>query len=115
MNYSVFFYYCRKGVDRMSLNLSNGAIGQVQGPFQANDSLNFSGKQVKLGVSIAEKDLMTYGGTADKGFMMKINDELIRLGREGRYESDDWIVLGQVSFPRGAPASVLVEYVVKTE
>ena len=115
MIYSVFFYYCRKGVDIMNIDLSNGAIGQVQGPFQANDFLNFNGKQVKLGVSIAEKDLMTYGGTEIKGFTIKIDDELIKLGREGIYESDDWVELNQITFPQGAPVSVLIEYVIKSE
>ena len=79
------------------------------------DVLNFNNKYVKLGISIAEKDLMAYGASAQLGFIVLINNETIRLGREGIYEVDDWMVLNQVSFPYGAPASTLVEYVIKTD
>ena len=98
-----------------NINLTSGAIGQIQGPFNSSDILNFNNEGVKLGISIAEKDLMTYGGTEEKGFIVQINEENIRFGREGIYESDDWILLNTVSFPQGAPESVLVEYVIKTE
>ena len=99
----------------MNINLLNGAIGQVQGPFATNEILNFNGAEVKLGISIAEKDLMTYEQTINKGFVILINNELVKLGYEGIYESDDWIILNQISFPQGAPPSILIEYVIKSE
>ena len=99
----------------MELNLTNGAIGHVQGPFTNNTIFNFQNKEIKLGISIAEKDLMTFETSEDLGFIFQIDNEYIKLGKEGIYESDDWIRLNQLSFPNGAPSSVLIEYVVKFE
>ena len=92
--------------------LTSGSIGQIQGPFAAGDVINFNNKFVKLGVIIGEKDLMTYEST---GFDMVIDGVRIRFGREGIYELDDRLQIGSISFPQGAPASVLIDYVIIDE
>ena len=99
----------------MNLNLTNGMIGQVQGPLTSTDNINFNGNYVKLGISLGEKDLMTYTESEYHGFMFQINDALIRLGRDGMYETDDVIQINQLTFPQGAPASLLIEYVINNE
>lgn len=96
----------------MIIDLPHGSIGQIQGPFTNTDTIDFSNKDIKIGISIGEKDLMTYGGTESKGFTVKIDDVLIRFGRDGIYELDEEMRIGLVSFPQGAPASVLIEYVI---
>ena len=99
------------------LNLKSGSIGQIQGPFSEDDefifqSLNGGTAYVKLGIIINDKDLMTFGNSEDKGFTVNINGELIRFGREGIYELDDVMKIDSLSFPQGAPASVIIDYVV---
>ena len=92
--------------------LTSGSIGQIQGPFSSNDIINFDNKFVKLGVIIKDKDLMTYEET---GFYMLINDILIQFGREGIYELDDTLSINSISFPQGAPPSLLIDYVIIDE
>lgn len=96
-------------------NLVQGSIGQIKGPLAINDSITFSTSNVagrppdlKLGISIDEKDLMTY----EWRFPVVINDISISVGSTGRYEIDDNIAIDTISFPQGAPASVIIDYVV---
>lgn len=99
----------------MNLILTNGVIGQIQGPLTSTDMINFNNNYIKLGISIGEKDLMTYEQSEYKGFIFQIDNEIIRLGRDGMYETDDVVQISQLKFPQGAPASLLVEYVVNNE
>ena len=92
--------------------LTSGSIGQIQGPFTASDVINFDNKFVKLGIIIGEKDLMTY---EDTGFFVEIDGVRIKFGRDGIYELDDTLRLGSISFPSGAPASLLIDYVIMNE
>lgn len=98
----------------ITINKPVGSIGQIQGPFSENDVISFSNNyNYKIGIIIGDPDFMTFGNSNDKGFTMKIdNDTLIRFGREGIYELDDEISLSSLKFPQGAPASVIVDYVV---
>ena len=101
----------------MVLNLKSGSIGQIQGPFSENDVFTFRGLNdgivyVKLGIIINDKDLMTFGDSEDKGFTVRINGDLIRFGWEGIYELDEVMKIDSLSFPQGAPASVIIDYVV---
>lgn len=101
----------------MTLNLGNGYIGQIRGPFSSSDRINFNNHLIKLGVFIGEKDFMAY---PPDGFKIQITDTagtqtIIRLGREGIYELDEVISLGSISFPLGAPASLVIDYAVMDE
>lgn len=96
-------------------NLVQGAIGQIKGPLTINDSIVFSTSNaaglppdLKLGISIDEKDLMTYGWK----FPVSINNTRILIGSTGRYEFDEKVTINTISFPQGAPASVIIDYVV---
>jgi len=99
-------------------NLVQGAIGQIKGPLTNKESITFStGNEagagrppdLKLGISIDEKDLMTYGWR----FEVTINKNIrILIGSTGRYEFDEKIAVDTISFPEGAPASVIIDYVV---
>lgn len=99
----------------MNLNLTNGSIGQIQGPLTSVDTINFNKSFVKLGISIGEKDLMTYQESENKSLMFQIDNELIKLGQDGIYETDDVVQINQLTFPQGAPASLLIEYVINNE
>lgn len=99
----------------MNLNLTNGSIGQIQGPLTSTDTINFNKSFVKLGISLGEKDLMTYKESENKSLMFQIDNELIKLGQDGIYETDDVVQINQLTFPQGAPASLLIEYVINNE
>ena len=92
----------------MNVLLTKGSIGQLQGPFTITDVIYFNNVHVKLGISIDEKDLMSYNDE----FIFAIDGENIKIGREGMYETDDPVRMNTLWFPEGAPASVLVEYVI---
>ena len=97
----------------MALNLTHGAVGQLKGPFSQNESFAFIGVKVKLGVSVGEKDFMQFGNpTGNNGFAIRLDNELIRIGRTFLYETDDATDFVQLSFPQGAPASLIVDYVI---
>ena len=101
----------------MDLNLKNGYIGQIRGPFSNNDIINFNNHLIKLGVFIEEKDLMTY---SPDGFKIQITDitgiqTLIKLGQKGIYELSEAINLKSISFPLGGPVSLVIDYAVVEE
>ena len=93
-------------------NLAQGTIGRVQGPIAAGEVINFaasgSAKYFKLGISISEKDLMSFNWR----FPVKINNLNIVIGKSGVYEPDGMLQVSQIVFPQGAPASVTIDYVV---
>lgn len=95
----------------MALNLNYGAIGQLRGPFALGESFSFPNVKVRLGVCIGEKDFMKAGNPNDNnGYAIQINDQLIRLGRTYIYESTEDTDVTTLSFPQGAPASLIVDY-----
>ena len=96
----------------MAITIVRGSIGQLQGPFSQGDSIRF-GAGVKLGFAIGEKDFMKAGDpNTNNGFAFKIDDQLIRMGRTYLYETDDSTKVTSVSFPQGAPASLIIDYVI---
>ena len=92
----------------MQVNLDQGVIGQIQGPFDPNQSFEFNNNAIKLGIFIGEKDLMTF----DWHFPVDINNERVIIYKKGMYEPNVPLILNKVSFPQGAPASVFIDYVV---
>ena len=110
-----------------------GFIGQIQGPFSPTKNIvrliNAKiGKPLtapifaKLGVSLAEKDFMIFGAEEDSQEKMPTSfkflldqgegEEEFWVGRTQMYESDEGIKVHSLIFPQGAPASVLIEYVI---
>ena len=111
-----------------------GIVGQLKGPFQAgtnifSDFLNGTSQRMKIGVSIDEKDLLPYGKDKPKtddpnqkyypnGFAFTISSGglnsssvFIRMGRTGKYETDDAVLIGSLVFQNDTPQSVIVNYV----
>ena len=97
----------------MAINLVQGAIGQLKGPFSQGESISFAGAGVKIGFAIGEKDFMKAGNpNTNNGFAIQINDQLVRMGRTYLYETDNSTEITTVSFPQGAPPSLLIDYVI---
>ena len=97
---------------------TEGTIEQYQGPFYENYTLTFNGNCI-IGVSIGEDDYMKLGSTTgDKSFRFLINGHQIWMGRTYLYQTEKAIednnIISRntiISFPDGAPASVLIEVV----
>ncbi len=91
---------------------TSGFFGQLTGPFSAGQNLATqigAGRKVKFGISIGEKDYMKL-----QDFCFKVNNILTRvniyIGRTFIYETDDGIILSELSFPDGAPASTIINF-----
>lgn len=112
-----------------------GIIGQLQGPFSSSDNIvnnikaecyRVTGQVInpifaKLGLSIAEKDHMIFtmgsdGESYPQSFKFIINvgdgNQEFWLGKTQIYESDDGLQVTYLNFPEGAPASILIDYVI---
>lgn len=92
--------------------LRAGYIGQIKGPFLANQNILANidipiGYQLKWGISITPKDLMPY-----PEWYFIVNDQYIKMGKTGMYEVDEPMIVSNISFPLGAPASTLIEFIV---
>ena len=95
-----------------TLSLSNGSIGQLQGPFTTDDRFIFTGLNngkifIKLGIIMNDKDAMS-----NPDFVININGELLKLGTTNIYELDDVMQIVNLSFPQNAPPSTIIDYVV---
>ena len=88
-----------------------GAIGQIRGPFEANvNVLPEVGDNMIIGVSIPEKELMPFNEDENLGFYFLLNNEKIKIGKQGMYEMDTPMRINNLSFPKGAPLETKVEY-----
>ena len=87
-----------------------GTIQQYKGPFKSTDVITLE-KSYKVGISIREKDFMKLGSQKHSSLQFNINGENIHMGRTCMYEVDNPIPAGTITFPSGAPQSVLVEVV----
>ena len=88
-----------------------GTIGQLQGPFEANvNVLPEVGDNMIIGVSIPEKELMPFNSDENLGFYFLLNNEKVKIGKQGIYEMDTPMRINNLSFPKGAPKEVKVEY-----
>ena len=90
-----------------------GYLGQVKGPFNNGENI-FStrvllpeGCKIKFGISIDPYDLLI---RPEWGF--RVNERYIKMGKTGMYEIDEPMIVSSLTFPEGAPASILVEFVI---
>lgn len=103
-----------------------GIVYQIKGPFVAGANVlnNFlkkngsTGENMKIGISIDSKDLMTYGDLTKypRGFDFIISgpagETVLQMGRSGMYQTDTPLWVSELSFPHGAPESVIVDFVI---
>lgn len=98
-----------------------GTMEQYQGPFDEGASFSFNHPCV-IGLSVSEDDYMKAGlpmteegQIQEKSIRFTINEEQIWLGRTYIYETEDQIGRTNSSvvltFPDGAPASVLLNVI----
>lgn len=94
-------------------SLSVGKVKQYQGPFQSGDIIRFkSDTGYKLGISIGEKDFMSFEGIdreKSESIPIVINGKEIQIGRTFMYEPGVLLTDLILSFPKGCPQSTLIE------
>ena len=89
----------------------NGRIGQVLGPFDSTDLLAEGGALSAFTPETTHPTLSKLGIQTDVGTMIRINDVNIKIGRTGCYELDETVSIKKLSFPNGASADTIVDFV----
>lgn len=93
-----------------------GIIKQYRGPFEPNQEIDLQGN-CKIGISISEDDLMSWKAHKEENtwvgqdFVFIINEQIIHMGRTCMYETDNQINNVKISFPDGAPLSLIIDAV----
>lgn len=91
--------------------ITNGHIGQVQGPFQAG--LDLLTDEGPIGQFTPEKEkpvLHKIGIQAPVGTSIIINKTQIKIGVTGIYELED-LKVNQLIFPDGADEGVIIDFI----
>lgn len=94
-----------------------GKIKQGHGPYSANVNVLpligvNEGDAFKIGISLDEKDFFGY----KDGFFFNMKSgsdavQTFQMGRTCKYETDSYYIINELSFPQGAPKSLLIELV----
>ena len=88
-----------------------GTIKQYHGPYASGSTITLNGNCI-IGISVSEDDYMQAGaGTSDSSIRFLINGQQIWMGRTFIYETQQQTNSTVVSFPDGAPSSLLLEAV----
>lgn len=92
--------------------IQNGHIGQVLGPFNANEDLLSSEGAIGSFTPEVERPIIyKLGIQATTGTVVNINDTLIKIGRTGIYELDDSVKITYLSFPNGADENTIIDFI----
>lgn len=92
--------------------IQNGHVAQVVGPFNANEDL--LADEGAIGKLTPEKDrpvLYKIGIQSQIGTRVKINDNIIKIGKTGIYELDQIVKITGLSFPDGASENTIIDFI----
>lgn len=90
----------------------NGRVGQVLGPFNANDDLLSENGAISVFTpETTEPLLLKLGIQAPEGTIVKINNANIKIGKTGIYELDETVTIRSLIFPEGADENTIVDFV----
>lgn len=92
--------------------IQNGHIGQVLGPFEANQDL--LADDGPIGIFTPEKErpvIYKLGIQAATGTVVSINNTSIKIGQTGIYELDDVVKIKNLKFPNGADENTIIDFV----
>lgn len=96
----------------MATTTINGRVGQVLGPFDAGQDL--MADDGAIGMFTPEKTkpiILKLGIQTDIGTIVKINEVPIKIGKTGIYELDYRVQVKTLSFPSGANANTIIDFV----
>lgn len=89
----------------------NGRIGQVLGPFDDTDLLSEEGAISIFTPETTAPVLKKLGIQAAEGTIVNVNGVNIKVGKTGIYELDEVVSVRSLSFPSGANAETIVDFV----
>ena len=94
------------------MNLSGQYVGQVVGPFTANQDLLADDGPIGAFTPESYRPKITkLGIQAEKGTVVCINGANIKIGKTGIYELDDVIEVKELYFPNGADNETIVDFI----
>lgn len=89
----------------------NGRVGQVLGPFDSSDLIAENGKISQFTPESSQPILSKMGIQTAPGTIIKINGTEIKVGKTGIYELDEVVNIKSLSFPYGADADTIIDFV----
>lgn len=89
----------------------NGRVGQVLGPFDTSDLLAENGKISEFTPESSQPILSKMGIQTSPGTIIKVNGVEIKIGKTGIYELDEVVNVKSLSFPNGADADTIIDFV----
>lgn len=89
----------------------NGRVGQVLGPFDTADLLSKNGRISQFTPETSLPVLTKMGIQATPGTIIKVNNVEVKIGKTGIYELDEVVNIKSLSFPYGADAETIVDFV----
>ena len=89
----------------------NGRVGQVLGPFDTSDLLAENGKISEFTPESSQPILSKLGIQTSPGTIIKVNGVEIKIGKTGIYELDEVVNVKSLSFPNGADADTIIDFV----
>lgn len=90
----------------------NGRIGQVLGPFDAGVDLLAEGGAISdFTPEVTKPIIEKIGIQTDIGSIIEINGVRIKIGKTGIYELDNRVAIKSLSFPNGASADTIIDFV----
>lgn len=89
-----------------------GYVGQIRGPFGMSEDIVSKldlpiGYKIRFGVSVDPYDMMPI-----PDWYFEVNGAHIKMGKTCMYETDEPVIISTFTFPIGAPASTLVDFVI---
>lgn len=88
-----------------------GRVGQVLGPFGTEDLVAKTGAIGKMTPESSKPVLNKLGIQTAVGTIVKINNRDIKIGKTGIYELDGVVSVTSLSFPNGADADTIIDFV----
>ena len=90
----------------------NGRVGQVVGPFTANQDLLAEGGPISDFTPETTKPVLNkLGIQAEAGTEVEINGATIKIGKTGIYELDQVVSVTSLIFPDGGDSDTIVDFV----
>ena len=99
-----------------------GTMQQYQGPLNPGSTISLTGNCV-IGISLNEDDYMSTRGSTEQernnkvdfNFLINSVPQTFQIGRTFIYQTEQAAKVTSISFPQGAPASLLIDVIYANE
>lgn len=99
-----------------------GTMQQYQGPFNSGYTITLTGSCV-IGISLNEDDYMSTRGSTEQAQNSKVDFKFLidsvqrtfQIGKTFIYQTEEAAKVTSITFPEGAPASLLIDVIYANE